>query len=70
MAIRGRCAIPALRSSVVETVMSLVLRARLRGWSRELATLSLVTGFDLIPFGRLPLPGCSRADGLCCIDVG
>jgi hypothetical protein len=50
--------------------MSLVLRARLRGWSRELATPSLGTGFDLIPFGRLPLPGCSRADGLCCIDVG
>ena len=38
---------------VVVTVWSLVLRARMLGWSREYATTSLVTGIVLIPFGRL-----------------
>src|SRR5215831_15606888 len=38
---------------VVVTVPALVPCARLLGWSRELATTSLVTGPVLIPFGRL-----------------
>src|SRR5215470_9012510 len=38
---------------VVVTVPALVLCARLLGWSREVATTSLVTGPCLIPFGRL-----------------
>ena len=42
----------------------MVLRARFIGWSRELATTSLVTGIVLIPFGRLHILRCSRADGL------
>lgn len=42
----------------------MVLRARFIGWSRELATTSLVTGIDLIPFGRLHILRRSRADGL------
>jgi hypothetical protein len=41
------------RPRVVVTVWSLVLRARMLGWSRERATTSLVTGAALIPFGRL-----------------
>src|SRR2546426_2286276 len=48
------------RPWVVVTVPALVLCARWLGWSRELATTSLVTGPVLIPFGRLhvfpPLP--------------
>jgi hypothetical protein len=40
-------------SWVVVTVPALVPCARLLGWSREVATTSLVTGFRLIPFGRL-----------------
>jgi transposase len=62
--IQRRCAILADRPSVVETVLSMVLRARFIGGSRELATTSLVTGLVLIPFGRLPILRCSRADGL------
>jgi hypothetical protein len=49
---------------VVVTVRSLVLRARMLGWSRERATTSLVTGPVLIPFGRLLYLRCSRARGL------
>src|SRR5262245_32306263 len=41
------------RPWVVVTVPALVLCARWLGWSRELATTSLVTGPVLIPFGRL-----------------
>src|SRR5712691_4450240 len=37
---------------VVVTVPALVRCARLLGWSREVATTSLATGFGLIPFGR------------------
>ena len=43
------------------TVWSLVLRARMLGWSREYATTSLVTGLVLIPFGRLLESRPSRA---------
>src|ERR1043166_8811684 len=46
-------AILAGRPWVVVTVPALVLCARWLGWSRELATTSLVTGPVLIPFGRL-----------------
>jgi hypothetical protein len=42
----------------------MVHRARVKGWSRELATTSLVTGIVLIPFGRLHILCRSRADGL------
>src|SRR5438477_12473678 len=54
------------RPWVVVTVPALVLCARWLGWSRELATTSLVTGPVLIPFGRLqvclslPPPRLSR----------
>jgi Recombinase/Recombinase zinc beta ribbon domain len=46
-------AILSRRPWVVVTVPTLVLCARLLGWSREEATTSLVTGSVLIPFGRL-----------------
>jgi hypothetical protein len=41
------------RPWAVVTVLALVLRARLLGWSREVAATALVTGPVLIPFGRL-----------------
>src|SRR5262245_37311058 len=50
---RTFCVILASRPWVVVTVPALVLCARWLGWSRELATTSLVTGPVLIPFGRL-----------------
>src|SRR5215510_6597718 len=50
---RTFCAILTSRPWVVVTVPALVLCARWLGWSRELATTSLVTGSVLIPFGRL-----------------
>src|SRR5262249_3524517 len=50
---RTFCAILTSRPWVVVTVPALVLCSRWLGWSRELATTSLVTGPVLIPFGRL-----------------
>ena len=59
-------ALLAGRPWVVVTVPALVPCARMLGWSREVATTSLVTGPVLIPFGRLqvclslPPPRLSR----------
>src|SRR5437868_8951121 len=63
---RALCAILPWIPWVVVTVPALVPCARMLGWSREVATTSLVTGPVLIPFGRLhalpllppPRPSC------------